>query len=222
MLDPGVPENGAQYQDLYRVLWFFERVDNSLKFNLVDSDVLFTTIGFHCWWWGNLSRHVRQPKAAASLHRLAKDAESWARSTGDLVGWPAVFDLDGVTATFRGARMRPGHLDDVVLEARSGGRQVGDGAPRTAAAGITSVRRDATTGPVPGDGTLPKGVGAVGLDVRMLRRPKAVRAFQRRGHQVYVWTVDHHEEVDRCLELGVDVIITNRPGHVLRQVARSG
>ena len=29
----------------------------------------------------------------------------------------------------------------------------------------------------------------------------------------------HHEEVDRCLELGVDVIITNRPGHVLRQVA---
>ena len=26
-------------------------------------------------------------------------------------------------------------------------------------------------------------------------------------------------DVDRCLELGVDVIITNRPGHVLRQVA---
>ena len=61
-----------------------------------------------------------------------------------------------------------------------------------------------------------------GLDVRMLRRPKAVKAFQRRGHQVYVWTVDRHEDVDRCLELGVDVIITNRPGHVLRQVARSG
>jgi glycerophosphoryl diester phosphodiesterase len=71
------------------------------------------------------------------------------------------------------------------------------------------------------DGSLPKGVGAVGLDVRMLRRPKAVKAFQRRGHQVYVWTVDRREDVDRCLELGVDVIITNRPGHVLRHVARS-
>ena len=81
---------------------------------------------------------------------------------------------------------------------------------------------DATMPALTWDGILPKGVGAVGLDVRMLRRPKVVKAFQRRGHQVYVWTVDTHEDVDRCLELGVDVIITNRPGHVLRQVARSG
>ncbi len=81
---------------------------------------------------------------------------------------------------------------------------------------------DATVPALTWDGSLPKGVGAVGLDRRMLRRPKVVRAFQRRGHQVYVWTVDSHDDVDRCLELGVDVIITNRPGHVLRQVARSG
>lgn len=81
---------------------------------------------------------------------------------------------------------------------------------------------DATMPALTWDGSLPKGVGAVGLDVRMLRRPKVVRAFQRRGHQVYVWTVDRREDVDRCLELGVDVIITNRPRHVLRQVAGSG
>ena len=81
---------------------------------------------------------------------------------------------------------------------------------------------DATMPALTWDGSLPKNVGAVGLDVRMLRRPKVVEAYQRRGHQVYVWTVDHHDEVDRCLELGVDVIITNRPGHVLRQVQRSG
>ena len=81
---------------------------------------------------------------------------------------------------------------------------------------------DATLPALTWDGSLPKNVGAVGLDVRMLRRPKVVEAYQRRGHQVYVWTVDHHDEVDRCLELGVDVIITNRPGHVLRQVRRSG
>jgi glycerophosphoryl diester phosphodiesterase len=81
---------------------------------------------------------------------------------------------------------------------------------------------DATMPALTWDGILPKGIGAVGLDVRMLRRPKVVKAYQRRGHQVYVWTVDKHEDVDRCLELGVDVIITNRPGHVLRQVERSG
>ncbi len=81
---------------------------------------------------------------------------------------------------------------------------------------------DATMPALTWDGILPKGVGAVGLDVRMLKRPKVVKAFQRRGHQVYVWTVDHHDEVDRCLELGIDVIITNRPGHVLRQIRRSG
>ena len=81
---------------------------------------------------------------------------------------------------------------------------------------------DATLPALTWDGSLPKNVGAVGLDVRMLRRPKVVEAYQRRGHQVYVWTVDHHDEVDRCLELGVDVIITNRPGHVLRQIRRSG
>ena len=81
---------------------------------------------------------------------------------------------------------------------------------------------DATLPALTWDGSLPKNVGAVGLDVRMLRRPKVVEAYQRRGHQVYVWTVDHHDEVDRCIELGVDVIITNRPGHVLRQVQRSG
>ncbi|GAA4404315.1 glycerophosphodiester phosphodiesterase [Fodinibacter luteus] len=81
---------------------------------------------------------------------------------------------------------------------------------------------DASVPALTWDGSLPKGVHAVGLDVRMLRRPKAVRAFQRRGHQVYVWTVDSDRDIDRCLELGVDVIITNRPGHVVHRVHGSG
>ena len=72
------------------------------------------------------------------------------------------------------------------------------------------------------DGILPRGIGAVGLDVRMLKKPKAVRAYQRRGHQVYVWTVDKDEDIDRCVELGVDVIITNRPAHVIARVHGEG
>ena len=70
------------------------------------------------------------------------------------------------------------------------------------------------------DGSLPKGVHAVGLDMKIVRRStKAVRAHQRRGHQVYVWTVDRREDIERCLDLGVDVIITNRPADVLDLVS---
>ncbi len=71
-------------------------------------------------------------------------------------------------------------------------------------------------------GALPHQVTSVGLHVRLLRKPKVVRAFQRRGHEVYVWTVDKAEDIDRCLDLGVDVIITNRPGRVISRMAGSG
>jgi glycerophosphoryl diester phosphodiesterase len=71
-------------------------------------------------------------------------------------------------------------------------------------------------------GSLPHEVTSVGLNVRLLRKPKVVRAFQRRGHEVYVWTVDKEEDIDRCLDLGVDVIITNRPGRVVSRIAGSG
>ncbi len=70
------------------------------------------------------------------------------------------------------------------------------------------------------DGSLPRGVHAVGLDVKFLRHnPKIVRNHQRRGHTVYVWTADRADDVERCLDLGVDVIITNRPAEVLESVS---
>ena len=71
-------------------------------------------------------------------------------------------------------------------------------------------------------GALPHGITRVGLNARLLRRPKVVRAFQRRGHEVYVWTVDDKDDIDRCLDLGVDVIITNRPARVISRMAGSG
>ncbi len=70
-----------------------------------------------------------------------------------------------------------------------------------------------------GDGTLPPGVGAVGLDVRLLRRkPKLVKRFHGNGHLVYVWTVDDDADVDLCAAHDVDVIITNRPRHVVARL----
>ncbi|KRE63465.1 glycerophosphodiester phosphodiesterase family protein [Nostocoides sp. Soil756] len=62
------------------------------------------------------------------------------------------------------------------------------------------------------DGTLPPGVGTVGLDIRLVRRkPKVVQRYRQHGHGVFVWTVDDPADVDLCGELGVDAVITNRP-----------
>lgn len=72
------------------------------------------------------------------------------------------------------------------------------------------------------DVMLPWGVTRVGLPVRLLRKAKVVQDYQQRGFEVYVWTVDKDDDVDRCIDLGVDVIITNRPGRVLRRLGRSG
>ncbi len=38
---------------------------------------------------------------------------------------------------------------------------------------------------------------------------------------MHVWTVDTPEDVELCLELGVEAIITNRPGRVLRALGRA-
>ncbi|CCH78608.1 putative glycerophosphoryl diester phosphodiesterase 1 [Nostocoides japonicum T1-X7] len=73
------------------------------------------------------------------------------------------------------------------------------------------------------DGSLPKGVTTIGITPGILRRAaRAVRRQQANGHQVYVWTVDEADDVSRCLDAGVDAIITNRPRFVMDQIATSG
>ncbi len=72
------------------------------------------------------------------------------------------------------------------------------------------------------DGSLPRGVGSAGIAVEVLRaHPSYVERVHARGGQVHVYTVDEPDDVQRCLDAGVDVIITNRPGQVLHQVGRS-
>ncbi|MEU2064666.1 glycerophosphodiester phosphodiesterase [Streptomyces sp. NPDC013455] len=71
------------------------------------------------------------------------------------------------------------------------------------------------------DGRLPAGVRIAGPSIRILRgHPGYVERLKRSGHQVHVWTVNEPEDVDLCVELGVDAIITNRPRAVLRQLGR--
>lgn len=71
------------------------------------------------------------------------------------------------------------------------------------------------------DGRLPTGANVSGPGIRILRsNPGYVERVQRTGHQVHVWTVDEPADVDLCVRLGVDAIITNRPKQVLTQLRR--
>jgi glycerophosphoryl diester phosphodiesterase len=66
-----------------------------------------------------------------------------------------------------------------------------------------------------GDGVLPRAVPIAGPSIEILRnRPEAVRRMRSAGRKVHVWTVDEESDVELCLELGVDAIITNRPREV--------
>ncbi|WP_307805614.1 glycerophosphodiester phosphodiesterase family protein [Streptomyces spirodelae] len=71
------------------------------------------------------------------------------------------------------------------------------------------------------DGRLPYGVRIAGPSIRILRsHPEYVARAHRAGNEVHVWTVDEPEDVELCVRLGVDAIITNRPRQVRAQLAR--
>ncbi len=71
------------------------------------------------------------------------------------------------------------------------------------------------------DGRLPPGVRIAAPSIRVLRAsPGYVARLRAAGHEVHVWTVDAPQDVELCVALGVDAIITNRPGEVLRQLGR--
>lgn len=72
------------------------------------------------------------------------------------------------------------------------------------------------------DGRLPAGVGIAGPSIRILRsNPGYVERLHDAGHRVHVWTVNEPEDVELCVRLGVDAVITNRPRQVLAQLGRS-
>lgn len=71
------------------------------------------------------------------------------------------------------------------------------------------------------DGRLPEGVPIAGPSIRIVRsHPAYIERLKRSGHQVHVWTVNDPRDVDACVGLGVDAIITNRPRAVLDQLGR--
>ncbi|MFJ6631159.1 glycerophosphodiester phosphodiesterase [Streptomyces sp. NPDC091376] len=68
---------------------------------------------------------------------------------------------------------------------------------------------------------LPAGARIAGPGIRLVRNhPSYVERLHAAGHQVHVWTVNEPEDVDLCVGLGVEAIITNRPKQVLAQLGR--
>jgi len=71
------------------------------------------------------------------------------------------------------------------------------------------------------DGSLPPGVGVAGVSMDVLRsHPAYAQRVHDRGNQLHVFTVDDLADVDRCVALGIDAIITNRPADVLQHLGR--
>ncbi|CAM5474320.1 Glycerophosphodiester phosphodiesterase OS=Streptomyces alboniger OX=132473 GN=CP975_17235 PE=4 SV=1 [Streptomyces alboniger] len=84
-----------------------------------------------------------------------------------------------------------------------------------AADGLSDAVRLAPAAP---DGRLPAGVRIAGPSIRIARNhPAYIERLKRVGHQVHV---DQLEDIDLCIDLGVDAIITNRPAAVLHRLGR--
>jgi len=58
----------APLQDLYKVLWCFERIEAARSHNTLDRDLLVNLIGFHAAWWDHLLGRISDTD---SHHRRA-------------------------------------------------------------------------------------------------------------------------------------------------------
>jgi glycerophosphoryl diester phosphodiesterase len=69
------------------------------------------------------------------------------------------------------------------------------------------------------DGSLPAGAYAAGPSLRALKaNPTYVERVHDAGGEVHVWTVDDPGDVELVADMGVDVLITNRPREVRAQL----
>jgi glycerophosphoryl diester phosphodiesterase len=72
-------------------------------------------------------------------------------------------------------------------------------------------------------GWLPFGSTIGGPGIRVLRSfPDLANRLHRRGHRVFVWTVNTLEDLQLVLALQVEGIITDKPGFVLEQLRERG
>jgi glycerophosphoryl diester phosphodiesterase len=69
------------------------------------------------------------------------------------------------------------------------------------------------------DGTLPLGASAAGPSIDIvLAHPEYVDKVHAAGNDVHVWTVNNPVDIELCAALGVEAIISDKPGDALRQL----
>jgi glycerophosphoryl diester phosphodiesterase len=74
---------------------------------------------------------------------------------------------------------------------------------------------------VPARGVALRPSTAIGPSVGTLRRfPQLVERAHARGAEVHVWVVNEPDDIRFVLDLGVDAVITDRPGAVLDSLGR--
>jgi glycerophosphoryl diester phosphodiesterase len=72
-------------------------------------------------------------------------------------------------------------------------------------------------------GWLPFGCSIAGFDVQLLRTlPWLAERMHQRGNRVFAWTVNEPDDVELVVKLGVEGIISDRPGAVLSQLKDLG
>lgn len=60
-----------------------------------------------------------------------------------------------------------------------------------------------------------------GPGIKLVRKyPEMIERIQEAGTQVHVWTVNATADIDLCRQLGVDAVITDKPGKTLAYLTR--
>ncbi|CAN5799742.1 glycerophosphodiester phosphodiesterase [soil metagenome] len=73
------------------------------------------------------------------------------------------------------------------------------------------------------DGALPLGSPIAGPRIDVVRAyPSYVGRAHAAGHAVHVWVVNDDEDLKLCRQLGVEAVITDRPGHARRLLDARG
>lgn len=97
------------------------------------------------------------------------------------------------------------------------------GRMRDVAPSIPTVHLVETAQRVARDGRLPGGAVISGPGLHLVRAdPDLVARAHDAGHPVHVWTVNEPVDVDLCLNLGVDALISNFPGRTAVRVSEWG
>ncbi len=64
-------------------------------------------------------------------------------------------------------------------------------------------------------------VAGPGIDL-LRDSPRFRRSLKRSGRRIHVWTVNSPEDLDLCVELGVEAVITDTPGKTLQYLEDGG